>query len=184
MVLVGWTFAVTGDFFLLRKTWCDGTLSFGGVNGPYIDILWLKQCHNHPFGNGLYMFIPSICGDLGDGFLLFYQHYTYIHTYIHACIHTYIPTYVRTYIHTYIHTYIQLYIYIADHASEIDARADTVGLSANVEFLDMFLECVIPWINRDQQELPPPSKWLPQNSQNHKNNVWGCPTIVHLGVNI
>ena len=61
---------------------------------------------------------------------------------MHTYIHTYIPTYVRTYVHTYIHT--TIYIYIADHASEIDARADTVGLSANVEFLDMFLECVIP----------------------------------------
>ena len=96
MVLVGWTFAVTGDFFLLRKTWCDGTLSFGGVNGPYIDILWLKQCHNHPFGNGLYMFIPSICGDLGDVFLLFHQHYTYIHAYIHTYIHTSIYIYSRS----------------------------------------------------------------------------------------
>ena len=73
--------------------------------------------------------------------MVYYCFTNIIHTHIHTHIHTYIPTYIHTYTHTYIHTY--KYIYIADHASEIDARADTVGLSANVEFLDMFLECVI-----------------------------------------
>ena len=32
-------------------------------------IMWVKQCHNHPFGNGFYNLF--ICGDLGDGLFLF-----------------------------------------------------------------------------------------------------------------
>ena len=38
--------------------------------------MWVKQCHTPPMtGNGLYR-IPTIYGDLGDGLLLFYPHYT------------------------------------------------------------------------------------------------------------
>ena len=36
-----------------------------------------KTIINYPFGNGLYMFIPPIYDEIGDGLLLFYHHYTF-----------------------------------------------------------------------------------------------------------
>jgi hypothetical protein len=35
-------------------------------------IMWLKQCHKPPIWE---WFIPPIHGEIGDGLLLFYQHY-------------------------------------------------------------------------------------------------------------
>ena len=36
--------------------------------------MWVKQCHKPPMWE---CFIPPIYGDLGDGLLLFYPHYSY-----------------------------------------------------------------------------------------------------------
>ena len=47
------------------------------VLGPQIMVYNVgKTIANHPFGNGLYHHIPPIYGDLEDGLLLFYPHYT------------------------------------------------------------------------------------------------------------
>jgi hypothetical protein len=48
-------------------------------NTIFFRTMWLKHVKtimNYPFGNGLYHHIPPIYGDLEDGLLLFYPHYT------------------------------------------------------------------------------------------------------------
>ena len=41
-----------------------------------VGVMWLKQCHKPPIWE---WFIPPIYGDFGDGLLLFYQHYMFLH---------------------------------------------------------------------------------------------------------
>ena len=45
----------------------------GGGNDLELGVMWVKQCHKPPMWE---CFIPPVYGDLGDGLLLFYPHYS------------------------------------------------------------------------------------------------------------
>ena len=47
----------------------------------------LNNAINPPFGNGLYIYISPIYGDLGDCLSLFYPYYMYVYTYIYIYYH-------------------------------------------------------------------------------------------------